>query len=79
MMVFFATPFSKLLPKKDSLLTIAEPREYYLFHRKPKIIEVNKEKTEIIVAFTKLDSYYGGRFGDTCSYKNEDGKWDIYD
>lgn len=58
---------------------IAEPREYYLYHRIPKIIEVNKERTEVIVEFTKLDMYYGGEFGDTCMYKKEDGKWDIYE
>lgn len=58
---------------------IAEPREYYLYHRIPKIIEVNKERTEVIVEFTKLDMYYGGKFGDTCMYKKEDGKWDIYE
>ena len=57
---------------------IAEPCEYYLYHRIPKIIEVNKERTEIIVEFTKLDMYFGGKFGDTCMYKKEDGKWGIY-
>jgi hypothetical protein len=58
---------------------IAEPREYYLYNRNPKIIDVNKERTKVIVEFTKLDMYFGRKFGDTCMYKKEDGKWDIYE
>ena len=56
---------------------IAEPREWYAYHRTPKIIEISEENTSITVEFTKLDTYYGRETGDTCIYKKQDEMWDI--
>ncbi len=56
---------------------IAEPREWYVYHRTPKIIAVSEDHTSITVEFTKRDMYYGQEIGDTCVYKKQDGMWDI--
>ena len=58
---------------------IAEPRECYAYRRTPKIVEVNKKKTSITVEFTKMDMYYGREIRDTCLYKKQGGKWDIFE
>jgi hypothetical protein len=56
---------------------IAEPHEWYEYHRTPKIIEVSADNTSITVEFTKLDRYYGQEIRDMCVYKKQDGTWDI--
>jgi len=58
---------------------IAEPREWYVYHRTPKIIEVSEDHTSIVVEFTNMDMYYGREIGDTCTYKKQDGTWDIFE
>ena len=58
---------------------IAEPREWYAYRRTPKIVEINKKKTCITVEFSKMDMYYGREITDTCLYKKQAGKWDIFD
>jgi len=58
---------------------IAEPREWYAYRRSPKIVKVNKKKTSITVEFTKMDMYYGREIRNTCLYKKQDGKWDIFE
>jgi hypothetical protein len=58
---------------------VAEPREWYVYHRKPKIIEVSEDHKSIVVEFTKIDMYYGQETGNTCIYKQQKGKWEIYE
>ena len=59
------------------LTVIAEPSEWYSYHREPKIVEVNPERTRVLVRFT-ADSFDGTEFGGTCLYACQDGKWDAY-
>jgi hypothetical protein len=56
---------------------IAEPREWYAYHRTPKIVEVNDDRSQITVEFTKMDMYYGREHGDACVYAQRNGKWEI--
>lgn len=58
---------------------IAEPREWYVYHRKPKIVDVSEDQKSIVVEFTKMDMYYGRETGDTCIYKQQKGKWEIFE
>jgi hypothetical protein len=59
------------------LTVIAEPSEWYSYHREPKIVEVNQDRTQVLVRFT-ADSFDGTEFGGTCLYACRDGKWDAY-
>ena len=56
---------------------IAEPREWYLYHRTPKIIKINKKMTSIKVEFSKLDIHYGKYISGICKYEKHGDKWDI--
>lgn len=59
------------------LTVIAEPSEWYSYHREPKIIEGSKDRTRIMVRFT-AESFSGEEFGGTCLYACRDGTWDAY-
>jgi hypothetical protein len=56
------------------LAVIAEPSEWYSYHRKPKIVEWRKDLTRVLVRFT-AESFSGGEFGGTCLYACRDGIW----
>lgn len=58
---------------------IAEPREWYAYHRTPTIVDVTDDNTTITVEFSKTDMYFGGKNSDTCVYKKQNGKWDIFE
>lgn len=53
---------------------IAEPREWYLYHRTPVIREVAEDR--VLVDFIK-DSL-SGSFGGTALYMVKDGKWAVF-
>lgn len=46
---------------------IAEPREWYRYHRKPEIAEVSEDQTRVLIQFTTM-SMSGASFGGTCLY-----------
>jgi hypothetical protein len=55
---------------------IAEPREWYAYHRNPQIIEVSKDHTQVLVAFT-ADGLYGS-FSGVCLYTIVDNRWNAF-
>jgi hypothetical protein len=57
------------------LMVIAEPSEWYSYHRKPKIAEANQDRSRVLVRFS-AESFDGTVFGGTCLYAFQDGKWD---
>ena len=56
---------------------IAEPRYWYEYHRKPKIVEVSEDDTKILTIFTAMDRY-GEDFGGTCLYAMIENEWKAY-
>ncbi len=52
---------------------IAEPREWYIYHRRPKIVEMNEEKTAVLVSFTAAS--WTGSFGGITLYAMHNGEW----
>lgn len=56
---------------------IAEPREWYVYHRTPHIREINKNNDKILIGFTSFSSL-GDGFGGTCLYMKKDGKWVVF-
>jgi hypothetical protein len=52
---------------------IAEPRQWYIYHRTPRIVEVSGDQTQVLVRFTA----YGmsGPFSGTCLYAIVEGEW----
>ena len=59
------------------IAVIAEPREWYEYHRNPCIREVDEKKELILVEFTSFGSH-GDAFGSTCLYMKKDGKWTLF-
>jgi len=55
---------------------IAEPRQWYVYHRKPQIIEVSKDRTRVLVQFTAHGMF--GPFSGRCLYAIVDGKWGAF-
>jgi hypothetical protein len=53
---------------------LVEPSEWYAYHRKPAIVEANKEKGRVLVRFGAM-SWSGEDFGGTCLYALRDGRW----
>lgn len=55
---------------------IAEPRQWYRYHRQPRIVEVSADRTRILVEFAA----YGisGSFSGICLYALMDGKWNVF-
>ena len=56
------------------LEVIAEPSEWYSYHREPKIVEANKKR--VLVNFSAIGPF--GEFGGSCLYAERDGSWDAY-
>ena len=52
---------------------IAEPRQWYIYHREPHIIEVSVDRTRILVEF--IANGFSGVFSGICLYALVDGKW----
>ena len=63
---FFGVPIS----------VIAEPRQWYRYHRTPRIVEVSADRIRILVEFTA----YGisGSFSGICLYAQMDGEWNVF-
>ena len=59
------------------LHVLTEPSEWYSYHRKPTIVEGNKERTRVLVRFGAMSSS-GESFGGTCLYACRDGRWRAY-
>jgi len=56
---------------------IAEPTGWYMYHRRPGIIEVSDDRKSILVKFLSMGTY--GSFGGKCLYKKLNAnKWDAY-
>jgi hypothetical protein len=58
------------------LEVIAEPSEWYSYHRVPQIVETSKDRTRVLVRFRAIGPM--GEFGGTCLYAERDGSWDAY-
>ncbi len=56
---------------------IAEPREWYIYHRRPEIVESSEDKTKVLVEFTAT-SLSGESFGGTCLYVMIDNRWNVF-
>ena len=56
---------------------IAEPTDWYAYHRKPIIVETSKDRTRVLVRFA-AETLCGGVFGGTCLYARKDGAWGAY-
>jgi hypothetical protein len=56
---------------------IAEPREWYAYHRQPRILEVSQDKTKVLVWFEAM-SMSGERFGGTCLYMKRGDTWHAF-
>jgi len=55
---------------------IAEPHQWYIYHRKPQIIEVSKDRTRVLVQFTAYGLY--GPISGVCLYAIVDDKWEAF-
>ncbi|MBM4072207.1 MAG: hypothetical protein FJ271_25265 [Planctomycetes bacterium] len=58
------------------LEVIAEPSEWYSYHREPEIVESGKDKKRVLVRFSAVGPF--GEFGGSCLYAERDGSWDAY-
>ena len=58
------------------LEVIAEPSEWYSYHREPEIIESSKDKKRVLVTFSAIGPF--GEFGGCCLYAEIGGSWDAY-
>jgi len=56
---------------------VAEPSEWYSYHRRPRIVEVSEDRTRILVRFMAT-SMSGESFGGACLYLQWDGGWGAY-
>jgi hypothetical protein len=59
------------------LAVIAQPTEWYSYHREPKIVEWRKDRARVLVRFT-AESFSGEEFGGTYLYACRDGHWGAY-
>lgn len=60
-----------------SVEVIAQPRQWYWYHRMPIIVEAAKDRTRVLVQFTTA-TMLGDTFGGTCLYIRRDGEWGAY-
>ncbi len=58
------------------LHVLAEPRYWYSMHRKPRIVEADREHERALVRFEAFG--LSGSFHGTCLYARIDGEWDCY-
>jgi hypothetical protein len=56
---------------------IAEPSDWYSYHRSPWFAETSEDRTRVLVRFT-AESMYGESFGGTCLYAFQEGQWAAY-
>lgn len=56
---------------------IAEPAEWYSYHRTPRIVEFLEERTRVLVRFSAM-SMSGSTFGGTCLYAQREGQWGVF-
>jgi hypothetical protein len=59
------------------LEVIAEPSEWYAYHRKPILVEASQDRTRVVVRFGAMSSS-GEGFGGTCLYACREGQWGAY-
>jgi hypothetical protein len=59
------------------LAVIAQPSEWYSYHRKPKIVQWSRDRTRVLVRFGAM-SDSGESFGGTCLYAQREGYWGAY-
>jgi hypothetical protein len=57
---------------------IAEPRDWYQYHRKPEIVEVSEDLSKILVTFSSMNMMFGSPFHGTCLYAKVDDSWNAY-
>jgi hypothetical protein len=55
---------------------IAEPRQWYVYHREPQIIEVSEDRTRVLVRFTAYGMF--GSFSGVCLYAIVDDEWNAF-
>jgi hypothetical protein len=55
---------------------LAVPREWYVRHRKPSIVETDRARGRVLVEFSQVGAL--GSFGGTCLYARREGKWGCY-
>ena len=55
---------------------IAEPRQWYIYHRKPQIVEVSEDQTGVLVRFTACDM--SEPFSGVCLYTMIDDEWKAF-
>lgn len=58
------------------LPVLAEPRYWYSMHRKPKAVEIDRDRDRVLVSFEAFGPF--GSFGGTCLYARVDGEWGCY-
>lgn len=56
---------------------VAEPSKWIRYRRSPEIVEVNEDRSRILVRFS-AESLSGDRFGGTCLYARVLGDWNAY-
>ena len=56
---------------------IAEPREWYAYHRSPQFVGISDENTKVLVQFS-ASSMSGATFGGVCLYIKQADQWAIY-
>jgi len=56
---------------------LAEPRHWYSMHRRPRIIETDRERGRVLVRF-EARSWSGEPIRGTCLYASVDGRWGCY-
>ena len=57
---------------------IAEPGEWYWYHRMPEIVEVSEDRLRILVRFSSMNMSFGTSFSGTCLYAIVDNRWEAY-
>jgi hypothetical protein len=55
---------------------LAEPRQWYVYHRQPRIVEASGDRARVLVRFLSHSVY--GSFAGTCLYAILDGQWGAY-
>ncbi len=56
---------------------IAEPANWYSYHRTPRIVEFREDRTRVLVQFSS-SSWSGQSFGGTCLYALHQEAWGAY-
>lgn len=55
---------------------LVEPRQWYIYHRQPRIVEAGQNGTRVLVQFTAHST--SGPFSGTCLYARVNGRWAAY-